>query len=746
MWKAIKICWWWWMSALAVMAFAAAQSLPGCLQKCGQVEIPYPFGVGVQSGTGNNNCFFQEAFQMDCRNSTLFHGNAEISSISLKGQMDMCMPVSRICFNDTGGEIGKISVSLSTPGFTISSSENKFVSVGCDTYGYLNSFQNSHTYSTGCLTRCYGVPSYQQDDGTCSGIGCCRVDIPLGMRNISIEAFSFNSQQKASDFNNCSYAFVAKEGWFNFSTADLRSLPFDKALLVVDWAISDGTCENERTSQDYACKSNTHCEDSGYGFGYRCICEPGFEGNPYLPEGCRDIDECKESTHDCTSEDNCRNTVGSYECFCPRGYTGTGTKGTGCHPPWRHNSLTILHIVASVGLIVLFVSVAWLYLIYQKRKLMKEKEKFFRQNGGDILQQKLSVKQDSSLTAKIFTAQELKRATNNFHDSLVIGQGGFGTVYKGILPDNTVVAIKKSKLMEQSQIEQFINEVMILSQINHRNVVKLLGCCLETEVPLLVYEFVNNGTLFESIHNKSKACAFTWETRLRIAAEVAGALSYLHSAASTPIILRDVKSANILLDKTLTAKVSDFGASRLMPLDQVELATMVQGTFGYLDPEYMQTNQLTEKSDVYSFGVVVLELLTGRKAVSFDGPEEERSLAMHFLSSLNESRLFELVERGMVNDENEKTLKEVAELAAKCLRLKGEERPSMKEVAMELEGIRMTGKHPWINKHFNNAAESHSLLPQQTSRLTESVDSIVYRNTAWDSITDGVPIDLDDGR
>ncbi|XP_028098519.1 putative wall-associated receptor kinase-like 16 [Camellia sinensis] len=288
---------------------------------------------------------------------------------------------------------------------------------------------------------------------------------------------------------------------------------------------------------------------------------------------------------------------------------------------------------------------------------------------------------------KIFDSEELKRATNNYDESRIVGRGGFGTIYKGILPENKIVAIKKSQMMDENQIEQFINEVVVLSQINHRNVVKLLGCCLETQVPLLVYEFITNGILFEHINNQSKASNISWENRLQIAAETAGVLSYLHSAASIPIIHRDVKSTNILLDDNHIAKVSDFGASRFVPLDQNQLAIVVQGTLGYLDPEYMFTSQLTEKSDVYSFVVVLGELITGKKALSFDKPEEERCLAMYFISCMNNDCLNQIIDEHMVIEGNIEELKEVANLAKRCLRVKGKERPYTKEVAMELEGL-----------------------------------------------------------
>ncbi|XVF37035.1 hypothetical protein REPUB_Repub19eG0111000 [Reevesia pubescens] len=343
-----------------------------------------------------------------------------------------------------------------------------------------------------------------------------------------------------------------------------------------------------------------------------------------------------------------------------------------------------------VGLLFLLVGVGvwWLYRKLERRKNIKQKEKFFTRNGGLLLQKKLSSDAGGVEKTKLFTSQELETATNQYNENRILGCGGQGMVYKGMLQDGRIVAVKKSKIVNEGYLEQFINEIIILSQIDHRNVVKLLGCCLETEVPLLVYEFIPNGTLSQFIHDQNEEYPRSWDMRLRIAAEVASAISYLHSSASVPIYHRDIKSSNILLDEKFRAKVSDFGTSRSIDIDQTHLTTQVQGTFGYLDPEYFQSSQFTEKSDVYSFGVVLVELLTGQKPISTFGSQEKRGLVSYFIQSIDENHLLDTLDAQVVKDGQREELVAIAHLAKRCLNLGGRYRPTMKEVAMELERIR----------------------------------------------------------
>ncbi|KAJ1692702.1 hypothetical protein LUZ63_009400 [Rhynchospora breviuscula] len=359
---------------------------------------------------------------------------------------------------------------------------------------------------------------------------------------------------------------------------------------------------------------------------------------------------------------------------------------------------------ASVGVFLVIFSCFWLYLGIQKRRLIRAKQRFFEHNGGVIMQQHMNSLKNT--TFKIYSEEELEKATNKFSEERVLGRGGHGIVYKGILEDGTVAAIKKSKVMEEHETKEFAKEMLILSQINHKNVVKLLGCCLEVEVPMLVYEYISNGTLYHYIHEKNFRAHFPSDIRLRIAIESAGALAYMHSSASPPILHGDIKSANILLDDNLVAKVSDFGASKFVPNDEVDIATLVQGTAGYLDPEYLLTCQLTDKSDVYSFAVVILELLTRKKALYFEGPEENRSLASSFCTAKNDGNFLEIFD-ALVRDELKlEVLEEIGDLVMQCLSMNQEERPTMREVAERLEMARRSQRHTLAEERSEEEIES----------------------------------------
>ncbi|CAN6353016.1 unnamed protein product [Urochloa humidicola] len=705
-----------WLVALSVVPPVASQQPSGCRRRCGNVTVPYPFGIGAgchhgaPAGGFRLWCDDNNSTRRPPRLTVSGYGH-EVAAISLPtAEATVLLNASRACYDRPGDPDGRIvslreqPMALNGSAFLFSSMKSKFVSIGCPGLAYFN--DGGGYYVTGCMSVCR--PSERALPGSCRGDdGCCQSNIPLGLDSYRPYLGSFGrrrrrrgsrDEQEATFLDNstaCSYAFMVDAWWFWFAGSHFNRTGDFAVPVVLDWAIRDApTCAAARRDPDtYACRSaQSVCLESSNGPGYVCNCTDGYQGNPYVTNGCTDVDECQHRDQfRCYGV--CVNTPGSFICTCPKGSSGNATIQDGCRPDNKFSPALKAVIGASAGVFLVLVSCFSAHLWLQKRRMLQAKRRFFEQNGGLLLQQQLGSLASSGVAFKIFSEEEMGRATDSFAEARVLGRGGQGVVYKGVLADGSAVAIKKSRVVDAKQVKEFAREMLILSQINHRNVVKLLGCCLEVEVPMLVYEFVPNGSLHGHIHDVSNGDLLRLPAgaRLRIAAESADALAYMHTSASPPILHRDVKSANILLDGEFTAKVSDFGASRLAPADgAAAVATLVQGTLGYLDPEYLLTSQLTCKSDVYSFAVVLLELLTGRKAfvpVEDEEEEEEGGLAFFFLTAVQAGRHREIMDTKVMEEIGTEVVDDATELVIRCLSLVGDDRPTMKEVADKLHRL-----------------------------------------------------------
>ncbi|KMT01063.1 hypothetical protein BVRB_9g223180 [Beta vulgaris subsp. vulgaris] len=580
---------------------------PGCMESCqnSTVKVPFPFGIG-------DNCYSDPWYEIVCNTSlsgaetpilssfdvevlnitTCSGGNCDIPDLRL----EVATPWHNVC---TAQKV--VIYDMDKSPFRMSTSGNQLVVKGCPGVPILMN-RKSETVA-GCSTVCQGGNTTDEDKRkgnistltSCDGIGCCLMSVD--QQYLGVDFYQIALRSSYVDTSQVCMEFALMEKFVDpeekIAAAERILLTDDQVPTVWYWMPpalpEENFTNNHQNPRSFSCRPFCGYYDEAQ-CAQICTCNEGYEGNPYISDGCQD--PCKFGTNHSSLKCKKRSSV---------------------------TSAIVLGLSIGLGSVVLLLCCYGSYRLVRRWIQIKKRAKFFKRNGGLMLKQQMASEGAVIQSTRVFTARELEKATGNFSSNRIIGQGGQ-----------------------------------------------------------------------EHIHNPNEDFQITWRMRLQIAAETAGALAYLHSSSSTPIYHRDIKSSNILLDDKYRAKLSDFGTSRTMMIDQTHFTTRIQGTFGYLDPEYFQSNQFTEKSDVYSFGVVLVELITGIKPVLKTELGEWVGLAKEFLFYLETGHLHDILNAQVVEEAKEEELIVIADLAKRCLNLNGKQRPTMKEVANALEGIRLS--------------------------------------------------------
>ncbi|KAL1328469.1 hypothetical protein HN51_038317 [Arachis hypogaea] len=413
----------------------------------------------------------------------------------------------------------------------------------------------------------------------------------------------------------------------------------------------------------------------------------GFDVNYSSPFGIQRCIGCMSTKGICGSKDEFQ-----FTCYCPDG-TNHSLDCSHHHSKLNWKKKVAIGVAAAV-LSAVILGIAF-SLYYRRWKKNFQDVSFIPSHSMSSFLEDTEKGHQKYSGLQFFAYRELQEATNNFDSDRELGDGGFGKVYFGKLGDGRFVAVKKMYENNYRTVEQFMNEIEILTGLRHQNLVSLYGCnSSHSSELMLVYEYVSNGTVADHLHGqKAKSGALCWDTRMNIAIDTASALVYLHAS---DIIHRDVKTNNILLDDHFRAKVADFGLSRLFPNHLTHISTAPQGTPGYVDPEYHEYYQLTDRSDVYSFGVVLIELISSMRAVDITRHRHEINLSNMAMKKIQSGALHEIVDKSLGFESDlrvRKMINGVAELAFRCLQSSKDMRPSMVQVLDTLKDIQSDGKY-----------------------------------------------------
>ncbi|CAN0852668.1 G-type lectin S-receptor-like serine/threonine-protein kinase At1g61370 [Linum grandiflorum] len=390
---------------------------------------------------------------------------------------------------------------------------------------------------------------------------------------------------------------------------------------------------------------------------------------------------------------------------------------------------TVLGTLAVAALVLCFL------IIWKKRTNTKGKTDNY--SGGSTQRlnymQKGNPDEQESFELPMFDLGSIELATNNFDISNLLGRGGFGPVYLGKLPDGKIVAIKRLSSSSGQGADEFKNEIMLISKLQHRNLVRLLGCCVDGLEKMLIYEFMPNKSLDTYLFDSTKKAELDWPIRLNIIHGVARGLLYLHRDSLLRIIHRDLKVSNILLDEKMNPKISDFGLARIFEGTQDLASThKVVGTLGYMSPEYLLAGMFSEKSDVFSFGVLLLEIVSGRKTTSFHYEEQHSSLLAYAWRSWSETEGVGMADDAVAGSCNPSEVSRCVNIGLLCVQDHATDRPTMADVVSMFSSktslpqpnqptFTFQNKTPNINNFFNGGGQSSSAEKWSVNDITESV-------------------------